>query len=309
MNIAFYTEAGTKRGMGHLVRCHTISKEFEKNNHKVDFYLDSDINFDCKFEELNYFKWESLDTKQRYDVIVIDSYIASLNIYNYLSGLCKLLVCIDDYGRLEYPKGLIINFAPKSKELFFQNEKAGYVYLLGLDYVPIQQKILDTVPNKKEQIFVMLGGMDIENLSVDVIDSIEQIDMRKVIVINDEQMALKVKNKPNVKVLYKPTDDELIENMANSVVAISTASMSLYELSYLNIPTIVMAINKNQEIGIKQSIKYNIATSQLNINDKDWKNILFHQIKSIDKSSNLYPIIDGHGVQRIYATVKKLVNL
>jgi spore coat polysaccharide biosynthesis predicted glycosyltransferase SpsG len=179
MTIAFYTEAGSLKGMGHLVRCYTIAQEFKKNNHNVHFYLDSDINFDYKFDDLKYFKWNNVDFIQKYDVVVIDSYLASLDIYKNIANSCKLLVSIDDYGRLDYPRGLILNFAPDSKELFYANKKEGYHYLLGLDYIPIRQKIIDTISDKKEQIFIILGGMDTTNLSIDILNCINELICKK----------------------------------------------------------------------------------------------------------------------------------
>ena len=62
------------------------------------------------------------------------------------------------------------------------------------------------------------------------------IDIKKVIVANNETTNNKLCMYNNVKVLFQPNDDELIKEMATSSYAISTASMSLYELSFLQIP-------------------------------------------------------------------------
>ena len=61
MKIAFFTEAGSEKGMGHLIRCKTIANEFEQNNIEINFFLDSDIKYDYKFKNLTYFKWEELN--------------------------------------------------------------------------------------------------------------------------------------------------------------------------------------------------------------------------------------------------------
>jgi len=53
-NIAFLTEAGTNRGMGHLVRTYAIATYFKRYYH-IDFFLDSDIKYD-KFQNIQYFK-------------------------------------------------------------------------------------------------------------------------------------------------------------------------------------------------------------------------------------------------------------
>ena len=86
MKIAFFTEAGSKRGMGHLIRCQTIANQFEQNNIEINFFLDSDINYDYKFKNLTYFKWEELNINIHYDVIFIDSYEATEDIYESMAG-------------------------------------------------------------------------------------------------------------------------------------------------------------------------------------------------------------------------------
>lgn len=305
-SIAFYTEAGTSKGMGHLVRCHTIGEKFTKNNYIIDFYLNSDINFDYKYRNIIYFEWNNIPTK-RYDIIIIDSYLASLDIYNNLSKRCTLLVCIDDYNRIKYPKSLIINFSPDCKELFFQKLKNGYHYLLGLKYIPIRQKLLDTHVQVEKKIFIMLGGMDTQNLSVKILQTLQNITIKKVIVINKKETVSTLKKFKDTEVLYQPTDLLLTQHMASSSIAICTASMSLYELSYLKVPTIAIALNKNQEIGIKQSIKHHIAISYCNIKEKNWQKKLQYQTLNIKFLEQQDIIIDGKGTQRIITKIERLL--
>lgn len=309
ISVVFYTEAGTKAGMGHLIRSYTLYREFKSQNIKSDFFLDSDINFSYKFNDINYFRWDSINISKKYDIVFIDSYIASLDTYNYLYEHSSLLVCIDDYNRLNYPQGVILNFAPDSKELFFKEKEKKYTYLLGLDYIPIRDEFLNLEIKKKNQIFIMLGGMDVENLSTSIIQEIQQVDIPKVIVVNNKNIIDELEKYKDVKVLCKPTDKELVENMANSIMAISTASMSLYELSYLKIPTIVIALNKNQQIGIAQSIRHNIATYQLNLANEYWQKELLKYINLINKNSlNTTSKIDGMGTKRVLNKIMKLVR-
>ena len=147
--------------MGHLVRCYTISKKLDSLGIKISFFLDSDIDFGDKFSDIIYSKWTDFKLTNNYDVIFIDSYEASLNIYKEISNSCKVAVYVDDYSRLKYPKGVILNFAPDAKEKFFKQKEKKYKYLLGLKYIPIRDEFLTVKRDKKEQIFIMLGGMDI----------------------------------------------------------------------------------------------------------------------------------------------------
>jgi len=310
LKIAFFTEAGSKRGMGHLVRCYTIFSEYQKYNNDVRFFLNSDINFDYKFDCLEYFSWENLevfDVKEQYDLVFIDSYEANLNVYQNLSKCTKTLVVVDDYGRLNYPESIILNFAPDAKKLFFPILKDKYHYLLGLDYIPIRKKFYEIKKKKENRIFIMLGGADTSNLSVEIIEILKDIDITKVLVINNDKNIDHIQQYRNVQILYKPTDDELIINMANSSIAITTASMTVYELNYLQVPTIIIATSENQHIGLSQLINHQIANYSINIKS-DYKDVLIQYINNLMHTYNTIQKIDGYGVKRIIEQTMKLVN-
>ena len=307
MKIAFFTEAGSKRGMGHLIRCQTIANEFEQNNIEINFFLDSDINYDYKFKNLTYFKWEELNINIHYDVIFIDSYEATEDIYNNLQKKTNLVIYIDDFERIDYPKGIIINFAPDSKELFFKNRNKDSEYLLGLDYIPIRKEFLKYKNLKKEKkLFIMLGGSDTANLSLNIIEALKDIDIKKVIVSNNEITSNKLSKYDNVKVLFQSNDDELIKEMATSSYAISTASMSLYELSFLQIPTIIIAVSQNQITGVSQMLKNKLAISYVDTMRLNWEKNISFQLKNLMEYKQIVDNqIDGLGVKRIYEYIIK----
>ncbi len=311
LNAAFYTEAGTQKGMGHLIRSYTIYETFKQNGINSKFFLDSDTNFSYKFKDIIPFSWKKFNIDSNYDIIVIDSYVVTEEIYLAASKRSKLIVSIDDYGRLQYPKGIIINFAPDAKELFYKEKKEGYHYLLGLNYIPIRKEFLSQKIEKKEQIFVMLGGSDVNNLSKNILSSIESINLPKVIVVNNENIPKELERFHHTKVMYKPKDKELIQAMSSSSIAISTASMTLYELSFFNIPTMIIALNHNQKVGASQSIKHNLAEKLLELEKNDWEKDLrnFIQTKMISNNEKKIQTIDGKGTQRILDKVKEVVRL
>ncbi len=307
MKIAFFTEAGSEKGMGHLIRCQTIANQFEQNNIEINFFLDSDINYDYKFKNLTYFKWEELNINIHYDVIFIDSYEATEDIYNTLQKKTNLVIYIDDFERIDYPKGIIINFAPDSKELFFKNRNKDSEYLLGLDYIPIRKEFLKYKNLKKEKkLFIMLGGSDTANLSLNIIEALKDIDIKKVIVSNNEITSNKLSKYDNVKVLFQSNDDELIKEMATSSYAISTASMSLYELSFLQIPTIIIAVSQNQITGVSQMLKNKLAISYVDTMRLNWEKNISFQLKNLMEYKQIVDNqIDGLGVKRIYEYIIK----
>jgi len=310
LNIAFFTESGTKRGMGHLVRCYTIATEFKSRGCNVEFFLDSDMKYTEKFNDISYFKWDNFKLKNKYDIIFIDSYEANIDIYNTVSKFCKVPVYIDDFKRLDYPKGTIINFAPNANEVLYKQKEEKYNYLLGLIYIPIRNEFIDIKIDKKEQLFIMLGGNDIANLSLELATILKDLPIKKVIVSNNEKTIENLKKYNNIEVLYKPSDSKLIKAMASSSIAISTASMSVYELAYLKIPTIIIAVAKNQEDGVLQFIKYDIASESISIKKDSWKDELMNKVKYLltNKNHPTNNTIDGIGTKRIVNNIFELIK-
>lgn len=307
LKIVFYTEAGSQRGMGHLIRCYCLYEQFKHYRIKGSFFLDSDIDYSYKFSDISPFTWDSFRMDDSYDIVVIDSYEAPVNIYHLIANSTRIPVFIDDYGRLNYPEGTIVNFAPDAEELFYSIKNPKSQYLLGVDYVPLRREILTSKETKENQIFIMLGGNDIYNLSPTILEAIQDIQIKKVIVINNEDIAETLSSYSNIKVLYKPSDEVLITEMNKSILAISTASMSLYELAYLKIPTIIFSLSENQKIGSNQLLKYHLASWLIDIGNPHWANDLKKYITTFN-TLNINPSIDGLGAQRIVEFITRMAK-
>jgi len=93
-------------------------------------------------------------------------------------------------------------------------------------------------------------------------------------------------------------------------MAISTASMSAYELAYLKIPTIIIAVAKNQEKGVSQFIKYNVASDYVSIESNDWQDDIENKTKRIlcQDSHNINQSIDGKGTENIVYEILELIK-
>lgn len=307
LKIAFFTEAGAQRGMGHLIRCYCLYEECTRYGMQGDFFLDSDIDFSYKFNDILPFTWDNFHLNTIYDIVVIDSYEASIDIYNRISDTVEVAVFIDDYGRLKYPRGIIINIAPDAEALFFSTKNTNNSYLLGIDYIPLRRDILLITPKKEQQLFIMLGGSDPYNLSLKIVEAIQNIPIKKVIVSNDARVAEILASYPNLTLLHKPSDEKLIFEMSKSSMAISTASMTLYELAYFKIPTIIFALSENQKIGSAQLLKYHLASHLIDIADAHWAHDLNTYLSKLN-SSDVNPMIDGKGAQRIVEFITKIAN-
>lgn len=307
IKIAFFSEAGSKRGLGHFVRSYTIYCKFKSLGFETDFFLDSDIDLSYQYNDVKHFVWEDFALTDKYDVIFIDSYEANLEIYETISKSAQVAVYLDDYKRLEYPKGIILNFSPDAEEKFYKHKNPLNNYMLGLDYIPIRKMFFKKSYEQKEYLFIMMGGSDVLNLTLQITQYFQDMNIPKVVVVNNQNSAKKLKHFHNTTVLYKPSDETLISYMKRAKLAISTASMSLYELSFLSVPTIIVATSTNQQVGALTLEKHHLAIKCVDIENNNWLADLKGVIQTVlDVNKLTMCKIDGHGTERI---VNKIVEL
>lgn len=311
IKVAFFTEAGSRRGMGHLIRCKAIEQEFNQLNIYTEFFLDSDIDYSYKYGNIEYFKWSELIIEKDFDIIIIDSYEAGETIYNKISKSTKLPVYLDDYRRLNYPRGAIINFSPSAEGRFYIEKNNHNTYLLGIDFTPIRNLIKNQRPKEKEhELFLMLGGQDTCKITETILSAMDKISS-KIVVSNNKDVFDRISRQKNTTPLYKPSDHDLIEKISSCKLAITTASMTAYELNFLNIPSIIISVSKNQEIGATDLIANGISEFHVSISNKDWleKIVERYNLLLSGKISNQKKLVDGNGCKRIVkALLTVLIN-
>ena len=76
------------------------------------------------------------------DIIVIDSYLAGKGLYTEIRQRVKVAAYLDDFNRLEYPEGIIIN-GTVGAELIPYKRNFGQHYLLGKDFVILREAFKD----------------------------------------------------------------------------------------------------------------------------------------------------------------------
>ena len=147
MKVFIVVEGFQNTGYGHLTRCLAIYEAFEELDIQPTLIANCDEDGKKYLGNINlvFYNWFENSNKflkqiKGSDITVIDSYIASKDIYVQVSESVKKAVYIDDYLRIEYPKGIIVNGAIDAENLPY-NRKPDQKYLLGIDYIPLRKKI------------------------------------------------------------------------------------------------------------------------------------------------------------------------
>jgi len=272
-----YVDAYKSFGLGHLIRTQTIAKKFGRFEININ-------NFFAKKSEIS----------------IIDSYRAFYKHYKDIAKLSEISIFLDDFNRIIYPQGILVNFSLNAKKIVKQKQTFN---LLGIDYVPIRKEFLE-VKKKPKHILIIIGGTDIKGLS----SKIENIAMPypKLVVTANKKVAKQCKN-----VLFNPCVEELAEAFANSIIAISAAGMTLYELNYLQIPTIAIKVAKNQK-GVYEFVKRGFIKDvfeyeDINLIEKIRKSLYWHLNNYNLALKYTRQLVDGYGIERIYQEVMEKI--
>lgn len=320
MKVKIFTEGGGNIGFGHLSRCISLYDEVSSRGITVEVFVSGDVNNIGFIKERNVINenWLNKDYLNNNitteDYVIVDSYNAEKVLYEIIASKAKKTLYIDDYNRIDYPKGIIVNPALDTCNITY-NKSFENDLLIGSKYVILRSSFIGlnnkVVRKKVQRILVMLGGTDVKSITEQIIYKIcnneRQNIIFDIIVPNSqfEQMK-KYENQVNLNIYTNINEDEMSQLMINSDFAITAAGQSIYELMATNTPFIAIKVIDNQDNNI-QSIKKHISSKIVIDCNKD--NFL-EDLKEIYEKMKLYDtrklisdkmknIIDGAGRKRI----------
>jgi len=307
MEVLILTEGGGKIGFGHITRCIALCEAFEEKDINPELLVNGDSSILDLLRLKNFQRFDWVKNEERLfkiltnsDFIIIDSYLAEKSLYNKISEMTdgRILV-IDDYNRIDYPKGIVVNPSIYGDKLNY-SRKSDTIYLLGKDYIILRKEFWN-VPEKKinkkvKNVLITFGGNNNYDLANKIVNFLEKkFDFRFYLV-----------NAKNNK-----TAKEMLNLMLESDVCISGGGQTTYELARVGVPTIGVCFAENQLGNLKSWGKVGLLKNAGWFNDKK----LFQKVEEIfnelDYESRLkmYEIgkkyIDGQGVKRI---LKKILE-
>lgn len=301
------TEGGEGIGFGHITRCSALYDELEKKSIKVEF-----IVFGKGIESVLYGKnyenidWKNLDylskALSQNDLVIIDSYLANIEIYNWLSVNTHKVLMIDDTQRLEYPKGIVVNPSLYGDKLEYKKRKETR-YLLGKDYIILRSEFNEPsqyIPSQTvKKILLTLGGTDLNNLTPRILKKLKDIDDKleiKVIVNDSFHNLEEIKEvmTPTTKLIFNLSAKEMKNVMESSDFVISACGQTIHELLYLGVPFLPIVTAKNQVNNAKGLKSLEINTIKFNSEELGIK--LLEQIKNPTINNSL---INSGGSERV----------
>jgi len=266
MRVTILTEGFQHTGYGHIFRCQAIAGVFRKRGVEVSFIIhgDDQLKEILADYEISLFPWladsarlkESLNNT---DIALIDSYHADEDVYQLIFKNVGVCACIDDFDRLHYPPGILIN-GTVGADLIYEKRQKDVEYLIGGDYVILREPfrklpVRETIAKNIHTILITFGGSDPLRLTPEIMSKIVEFYplSRKIIILGPA-----FKNVEEVEQLadihtqfYRNVDAETMkELMSGSDIALSAAGQTINELAATGLPSIIFKIADNQKFNI-----------------------------------------------------------
>lgn len=315
--VSILTESGKDIGFGHYSRCSALYHCLKENDIDVMFYVfekeyQSNDDFIFSFDWLNY--PSKIYSRSVDEILIIDSYLADIDLYFILKEKFKVLIAIDDYNRIKYPADYIINPNVFCFNLNYSNQKAKIFG--GKEYVILRSEFINAPfinfhKKDKLNLLVTIGGSDFRDLLPTLIDILKNIDLDVTIIAPEGN----IESLQNIKILGKQSSIQMVDEIQHADIVISACGQTLHELVALGKPTIGICLDIDQIPNQNYYFDNIFLRDKIYWNDFDLKTKILKQISYFNCLENRLEIvdlcstlIDKNGVLKIAQLIKSMYD-
>jgi len=334
-------DASPAIGSGHVMRCLALAKAWQSTGGSVAYLmaesipaLEERLGREFALKKISATPGSVSDAEQTVAEarrgnaawVVVDGYrfdpdyIRKLKIAGKIAekraGLRVLF--LDDDGRFDfYAADVVLNQNISAAPEMYGKREAFTRLLLGSDYILLRPEFL-AEPQAHEQpaigrkVLVTMGGSDSENVTGKVLLALSQVkaDFEARVVIgggnsrHEELQSLAERLSGRVQIERSPANMAPLMQWAD--VAISGAGGTCWELAYLGLPSIVIALSRDQQGIAKGLEEREIAVSlgwHANLSEERISDALNHLLvdrgRRVAMSERGRRLVDGRGAARV----------
>lgn len=342
MQFLIFTEGGAVSGAGHITRCLSFCSALSSKSInasiiiKIDDEGGDEILNGINTAGLNIEKidWHDINKLKRYINelksfagrdnrnenadgiinVIADSYKAEPKIYRYLCSISKDCMFCDDFNRIKYPCGFVLNGAISAAKLNYPKAGAKVKYLLGPKYQPVRSEFNGIkhakIKSEISKIILTCGAAAPATLYSKILKAVYEIlPAAEVNIVTGNPFIAQesIKAPRGLKtVFYSRLDAARMAALISSCdAAISACGQTLYELSLAGVPTVAFITAENQEnnaAGFVESgaIEYcgKIHEVDFEIKLKKALSAVLNYKRRLELKKRAVAIIDGKGAAR-----------
>ena len=302
--VVIFTEAGQNIGFGHLTRCLALYDEIDKRGIEVILVV-----FGKEIEKLlsksknRIVDWKDLEFLRNFlnqtDYVIIDSYLATMEVYDFCSKNTAKCLYIDDTNRISYPKGVILNPSLSGNIKYDTKNEV----LQGKDYIILRKEFTEEkIPyfEKEIDVLIALGGTDIRNLVPKLLDILKSINSKLKIVVVTGKISDDIKKLKTdyIEILSNIEALEMRNLILKTKFIICGCGQSIYEMLALKANFLPILIIDNQEKNKEFLLKTKFVEDVLDYNEEKEKfyDAILKQL-FLERNNNI--ILDVNGSKRV----------
>lgn len=319
MKAFILTEGSSKIGFGHITRCLAIYQALQAEGIEAEMLVDGDKTInellkDIRFKATGWKEYsdKTLELISNADIAVVDSYQATRSLIDRIADRVKTPVFLDDYIRLDYPYGIVLN-GTIGAESWDYPDNPNISYLLGADYMllrkPFWEDVEKNIRKKPEHILITFGGDDLRNMTPGVLQKLSENfpNINKEVIIGKGYKntdAIWENADQNTRLWFYPDAEKMHSLMLSADFAISIAGQTLFELARCGTPAIAVTVADNQ-LKMEQSMKEHFGYAGWHEDPDILDNISLLTRKyysyslRYEASHALRKLVDGRGARRL----------
>ena len=321
MRLCILTEGFSQTGYGHLSRCAAIAAGFRQAGFDVSFIVNGDGNVPALLHgfRVEIMDWIKLISElpgklEGFEFILVDSYLCGYGHYELCASLAMTCIYMDDFNRMPYPPGIIVNgtvggerlYAPSSKNLLLAGKE--YVILReDFRHLPADREINGEI----KSVLVTFGGTDPLDITPRVLRLLTRHfphwEKRVILGAAFKNLeATRMLGDERTKFYFNAPAGEMRDLMLSSDIAISAAGQTTNELAATGTPSALVKVAGNQAYNIEGFMQAGFIDSYVDAtgiwNDAGLLAIL-DSLSSPERRRVLSckgkAAIDGSGVERL----------
>lgn len=339
--IIFRADASTQIGTGHVMRCLALAQHWRHAGERSVFVtcmITPNMKARLQSEGLELIQLTTNpgsidDAKQTIMIsknmsaswLVLDGYHFHASYQQIIKDSGLNLLLIDDNGsETHYYADIVLNQNIHALEKLYSSREPYTCLLLGTHYALLRDEFISwhgwkrKIPKSARNILVTLGGSDPENVTFKILDAIEQLEFNNlnvIIIAANNQYSEQIKSlieKSKVNVTFKNKVRRMSDLMAWADIAVSAGGTSTWELAFMGLPMLMIAIADNQCLIVEELSKTGVAVNlgwHQNVTSSMIAKAISQLIEDEDKRTEMsrlaQTLVDGKGADRVLEKIRK----
>lgn len=338
-NLAFRVDAGTDCGIGHFMRCLVLAEALQRAGYLVSFFMSSAPNNLKDYAEskgIRVFVFEEKVVRgsekdsdlfvgclksEAYDWIVYDGYDFKEDYRKRANSAVRHTLIIQDVPGDYSDADLVLN---QNANVDIRDYRVGAdgkllngtTYSLIAGRYDLREKRISTDKQKQmPNILITLGGADVGNLTLSVVESLMELNVDMNAVLGpacswNQSDFDRFGDKLNVHV----SPNGLDQLIAGADIGVMSMGITTWEMCFYGLPFIMLGCNLNQQSIIDWFVERELAINGLCKGEfvpdyfvQSIEKYLHNPARRMAYSENLMKLIDGSGPDRVVKEISNIV--